>query len=43
MRVGRNWVMGVNVVINRGVGNIMRVKEMCGFRGLFAKAEFAGR
>ena len=22
-----NWVMGVSVVINRGEGNIMRVKE----------------
>ena len=27
MGVGRNWVMGVSVVINRGEDNIMRVKE----------------
>ena len=27
MGVGRNWVMGVSVVINRGEGNIMRIEE----------------
>ena len=42
MGVGRNWVMGVSVVINMGVGNIMRVKETGGFLSLFCKAEFAG-
>ena len=26
MGVGRNWVMEESVVINRGAGNIMRVK-----------------
>ena len=31
MGVGRNWVMGIRVVINRGVGNIMRVNETGGF------------
>ena len=29
--VGSNWVMGVSVVINRGAGNIMRVKKTGGF------------
>ena len=33
MGVGRNWVMGVSVVIDRGEGNIMRVKET----GLFSQ------
>ena len=31
MGVGRNWVMGESVVINRGAGNIMSVKETGGF------------
>ena len=28
---GKNWVMGVSVLINRGAGNIMRVEEMGDF------------
>ena len=43
MGVGRNWVMGVSVVISSGAGNIMRVKETGGFLRFFAMAEFAGR
>ena len=27
MGLMRNWVMGVSVVIDRGEGNIMRIKE----------------
>ena len=30
MEVGKNWVMGVSVVINRGAGNIVRVEETGG-------------
>ena len=43
MEVGRNWVKGVSVVFNTGAGNIMRVKETCGFlrfvcKGLVCRA-----
>ena len=31
MGVGKNWVTGVIVVINRGASNIMRVEETGGF------------
>ena len=31
MGVGKNWVMGISVRINRGAGRTMKVKEMGGF------------
>ena len=31
LEVGKNWVMGISVVINKGAGKIIRVKGTGGF------------